>query len=63
MLNWPLAGLEADASLTTYPSAHHRQAIDAFHSMGFGMINIDARRDFSPGPDLPRKIEVRRAGR
>ena len=43
--------------------AHHRQAIDAFHSLGFGMINIDALRDFSPGPDLPHKIEVRRAGR
>ena len=43
--------------------AHHRQAIDAFHSMGFGMINIDAMRDFSPGPDLPPKIEVRREGR
>ena len=43
--------------------AHHRQAIDAFHSLGFGMINIDALRDFSPGPDLPPKIEVRRAGR
>ncbi|HIA16433.1 MAG TPA: hypothetical protein EYN72_06575 [Dehalococcoidia bacterium] len=27
------------------------------------MINIDALRDFSPGPDLPPKIEVRRAGR
>ena len=42
--------------------AHHRQAIDAFHSLGFGMINIDAVRDFSPGPDSPDGIEVRRAG-
>jgi len=41
--------------------AHHRQAVDAFHSLGFGMINIDALRDFSPGPDSPDEIEIRRA--
>ena len=43
--------------------AHHRQSIDAFHSLGFGMINIDALRSFIPGPGLIHKIEVRRAGR
>ena len=42
--------------------AHHRQAMDAFHTLGFGMINIDAIRDFSPGPDSPDGVEIRRAG-
>lgn len=41
--------------------ARHRQAVDAFHSLGFGMTNVDALRDFSPGSDSSNGIEVRRA--
>ena len=42
--------------------AHEREVIDAWFSLGFGMIEIDALRDVSPVDGGIAELEIRRAG-
>jgi GNAT superfamily N-acetyltransferase len=41
--------------------AHEREAIEAWFSLGFGLIVIDALRDLDPGPGPSADAEIRRA--
>ncbi|MCH7800431.1 MAG: GNAT family N-acetyltransferase [Chloroflexi bacterium] len=49
-------------TLVVSVTAHHRQAIDAWHSLGFGMTNVDALRDLSSLSEPRDGIDIRRAG-
>jgi len=42
--------------------AHEREAVDAWFSLGFGMIEINALRDVSPVDGGMAEVEIRRAG-
>ena len=42
--------------------AHDREAIDAWHWLGFGLISVDAIRDLTPVQGTTADVEVRRAG-
>jgi GNAT superfamily N-acetyltransferase len=42
--------------------AHDREAIDAWHWMGFGLISVDAIRDLTPAQGASADVEIRRAG-
>jgi GNAT superfamily N-acetyltransferase len=41
---------------------HEREAMDAWFSLGFGMVGVDAVRDVSPIEGGMAKVEIRRAG-
>lgn len=42
--------------------AHEREVMDAWFSLGFGLINIDALRDLNPIEGGIAEFEIRRAG-
>jgi GNAT superfamily N-acetyltransferase len=41
---------------------HEREAMDAWFSLGFGMVGVDAVRDISPIEGRMIRVEIRRAG-
>jgi GNAT superfamily N-acetyltransferase len=41
--------------------AHHSQAIDAWHWLGFGLTAVDAMRDLAPVQGVAADVDVRRA--
>lgn len=41
---------------------HEREVMDAWFSLGFGMVEVDAVRDVSPIEGEKTKVEIRRAG-
>ena len=46
-------------AITCYP--HEQEGMDAWFSLGFGMLVIDALRDLEPPPPTAAGVEVRRA--
>jgi GNAT superfamily N-acetyltransferase len=42
--------------------AHDREAVDAWHWLGFGLTSVDAIRDLTPVQGTVADIEIRRAG-
>jgi GNAT superfamily N-acetyltransferase len=42
--------------------AHDREAVDAWHWLGFGLTSVDAIRDLTPAQGALADVEVRRAG-
>jgi GNAT superfamily N-acetyltransferase len=58
------AGWVADGCFThvTTLLAHDREAIDAWHWLGFGLISVDAIRDLTPAQGASADVEIRRAG-
>jgi GNAT superfamily N-acetyltransferase len=42
--------------------AHDREALDAWHWLGFGLVSVDAIRDLSPVERPPIQVDVSRAG-
>jgi GNAT superfamily N-acetyltransferase len=58
------AGWVADGCFTHVITllAHDREAIDAWHWLGFGLTAVDAMRDLTPAQGAIAKFEIRRAG-
>jgi GNAT superfamily N-acetyltransferase len=42
--------------------AHNREAVDAWHWLGFGLAAVDAIRDLTPAQGALADVEIRRAG-
>jgi GNAT superfamily N-acetyltransferase len=42
--------------------AHDREAVDAWHWLGFGLTSVDAIRDLTPAQGALADVEIRRAG-